>query len=234
MIRQMIKIDEEKCNGCGLCVNACHEGALKIEAGKAKLIRDDYCDGLGNCLPVCPMDAISFEQREALPYDEEAVIAKMQTNQNKSVHAGSSCPGSKVQVLEPMQKSPEYNQTINSELRQWPVQIKLLPPQAQFFHNADLLVAADCCAYAYGNFHQDFIKNKVTVIGCPKLDSIDYSEKLTEIFKYNEIKSITVTRMIVPCCTGIEVMVRKALENSGKNIPLTIKIISTDGKIALA
>ena len=228
MIRQMIKIDEEKCNGCGLCVTACHEGALKIEQGKARLIRDDYCDGLGNCLPVCPMDAISFEQREALPYDEEAVMAKMQKNNHSH-----SCPGSKVQTLQPIQHTTNI-MNISSELRQWPVQIKLLPPQAQFFHNADLLVAADCCAYAYGNFHQEFIKDKVTIIGCPKLDDIDYSEKLTDIFKYNTIKSITVTRMTVPCCTGIEIMVRKALEKSGKNIPLIIKIISTDGKIALA
>ncbi len=228
MLRQMIKIDEEKCNGCGLCVTACHEGALKIEEGKARLIRDDYCDGLGNCLPVCPMDAISFEQREALPYDEEAVMAKMQKEKNNS-----SCPGLKIQTLQPLQHE-EKKLNIVSELRQWPVQIKLLPPQAQFFHNCDLLVAADCCAYAYGNFHQDFIKDKVTIIGCPKLDDIDYSEKLADIFKFNTIKSITVTRMTVPCCTGIEIMVRKALEKSGKDIPLIVKIISTDGKIALA
>lgn len=230
MIRQMIQIDEEKCNGCGICVNACHEGALTIENGKAKLIRDDYCDGLGNCLPACPMNAISFIEREALPYDEAAVLANMQAKQN---HA-CGCPGNKLQEIIPAQKENRSAACIGeipSMLRQWPVQIKLVPANAGFLNNADLLIAADCTAYAYGNFHRDFIEGRVTLVGCPKLDSVDYSEKFAEIFRHNSIKSITVAKMTVPCCSGMEHMVRRGLELSGKSIPLSVKTISLDGKI---
>lgn len=200
MIRQLIKIDEEKCNGCGLCASACHEGAIKMIDGKAKLIRDDYCDGLGNCLPMCPTGAITFENREAPDYDKEAVLE----NQRKN------------------------NQ---SALRQWPVQIQLVPVNAPYFNNAHLLVAADCTAFAHGNFHEQFMKQKVTLVGCPKLDPVDYSEKLTQIIRENNLQSITVTRMEVPCCGGLEYAVRTALEQSGKTLPLNVITISTEGII---
>ena len=224
MIRKIITIDEEKCNGCGLCADACHEGAIAIVNGKARLLRDDYCDGLGNCLPVCPMDAISFVEREALPYDEEAVKTNMA---NKlAVHTG--CPGSRQRTME---SRAENNMEISSQLSQWPVQIKLAPVNAPYFDGADLLVAADCTAYAYGNFHNDFIRGEVTLIGCPKLDATDYSEKLAEIIRRNDIKSITVTRMEVPCCGGLEYMVKKALADSGKTVDLNVTTISIDGNI---
>lgn len=231
MIRQMIQIDEEKCNGCGICVNACHEGALTIENGKAKLIRDDYCDGLGNCLPACPMNAISFIEREALPYDEEAVLANMRAKKAEKEPCG--CPGNKLRELKPMKSTAENSRDaeIPSMLRQWPVQIKLVPANAGFLHNADLLIAADCTAYAYGNFHKDFIEGRVTLIGCPKLDGTDYAEKFAQMFMHNSIKSITVAKMTVPCCSGIESMVRRGLEMSGKSIPLTVKTISLEGEI---
>lgn len=190
MIRKIIEIDEEKCTGCGLCVDACHEGAIELIDGKAKLIRDDYCDGLGDCLPTCPTGAIEIIEREAVAYDEEAV-----------------------------------------KLRQWPIQIKLVPTKAAWFDGAKLLVAADCTAYAYANFHQDFIKNHVTVVGCPKLDDVDYSDKLTDIIRNNDIKSITVVRMEVPCCGGIENAVKKAMKNSGKFMPWNVVTIATDGSI---
>lgn len=234
----MIQIDEEKCNGCGICVNACHEGALTIENGKAKLIRDDYCDGLGNCLPACPMNAISFIEREALPYDEEAVLANMKAKEKQKAEKGKEacgCPGNKLQELNPVRKNMQEEagaaSACPSMLRQWPVQIKLVPVNAGFLNNADLLIAADCTAYAYGNFHRDFIRGRVTLIGCPKLDNIDYAEKFAEMFKHNDIKSVTVAKMTVPCCTGIENMVRRALEMSGKNIPLSVKTISLEGEI---
>ncbi|MBP2632909.1 MAG: iron-sulfur binding protein [Firmicutes bacterium] len=210
MLRKIIKIDTEKCNGCGLCAKACHESAIAMINGKAKLIRDDYCDGLGDCLPVCPPNAITFEEREALAYDEVAVKENMRKKSE-------------------VKTQPEI--TLASELKQWPVQIKLVHPTANFFNNANLLIAADCTAYAYANFHNQFMKDKVTLIGCPKLDNVAYAEKLTEIFKHNQINSVTVTRMIVPCCGGIEFAVKQAIEASGKNIACQIVTIDTNGEI---
>lgn len=243
MIRQIIKIDEEKCNGCCACVSACHEEAIVMIDGKAKLIRDDYCDGLGNCLPVCPTGAITFEEREALAYDEEAVLRnqekkkQLQEQMAGNCHTGG-CPGS---MARPIQRSHEedkkvsnpapQNEMIESELMQWPVQIKLVPINAPYFQNANLLIAADCTAYAYANFHKEFMKNHVTVIGCPKLDEGDYSEKLTEIIRNNSIKSVKVVRMEVPCCGGIQNAVIQALQNSGKMIPWQVVTITCDGHI---
>lgn len=197
MLRRIIKIDEEKCNGCGACASACHEGAIEMIDGKAKLTREDYCDGLGDCLPACPADAIHFEEREAPAYNEAAVLAAKAATQ----------------------------------LSQWPVQIKLVPTNASYFDGANLLIAADCTAYAYGNFHQEFIRNHITVIGCPKLDEGDYAEKLTEIIANNDIKSVTIVRMEVPCCGGIEQAAKRALQASGKFIPWRVAIVSTDGRL---
>ncbi len=225
MKRKIIKIDETKCNGCGLCAEACHEGAIGMIDGKAKLLRDDYCDGLGDCLPVCPTNAISFEEREALAYDEKAVEAKKNT-------LPCGCPGTESKRLSHKHSEEKVTCTdLPSQLNQWPVQIKLVPANAPYFQNADLLIAADCTAYAYRNFHEKFMKNKITLIGCPKLDQIDYSEKLTEILKSNNIKRILITRMEVPCCGGIVAAVQEALKNSGKTIPWQIVTISTDGEI---
>ncbi len=232
MIRKIIRINESLCNGCGLCAEACHEGAIGIINGKAKLLRDDYCDGLGDCLPACPTDAISFEEREALPYDEAAVLAKKQREaENATLPCG--CPGTNVKMMEPENKQPAQNftQPVQSQLRQWPVQIKLVPVNAPYFENANLLIAADCTAYAYGDFHEKFIKNRITLIGCPKLDSGSYAEKLTEILKENGIKSVTVVRMEVPCCGGIEQAVKAALQGCGKMIPWQVYTISSDGRI---
>ncbi len=235
MIRKIIKIDEEKCNGCGLCVDACHEGAIGMVDGKAKLLRDDYCDGLGDCLPVCPTGAISFEEREAAPYDEAAVKKNMLNKlkkQGEKLPCG--CPGTQSKTI---QRDRGYNKSSansnenKSWLSQWPVQIKLVPVNAPYFAGANLLVAADCTAYAYGDFHNRFIRNRVILIGCPKLDEGDYSDKLTAIIKNNDIKSVTVVRMEVPCCGGIENAVKKALQNSGKFIPWQVVTISTDGRI---
>lgn len=229
MFRKIIKIDEEKCNGCGACAIACHEGAIEMINGKAKLTREDYCDGLGDCLPACPTNAISFEEREAPAYDEAAVLAAKQKKQG-ALPCG--CPGTQAkQFARKDNTSDAPAPMINSELMQWPVQIKLLPPRAPYFEGANLLIAADCTAYAYGNFHKEFIRNHITLIGCPKLDEGDYAEKLTEIITYNNIKSVTVVRMQVPCCGGIEYAAKRALQASGKFIPWRVVAISTDGKI---
>ena len=226
MVRKIIKIDEEKCNGCGACAEACHEGAIKMIDGKAKLTREDYCDGLGDCLPACPTNAISFEEREAPAYNEAAVLASKK--QNTTLPCG--CPGTQSKTIK-REDTAAVSTPVTSQLQQWPVQIKLVPVNAPYFDNANLLVAADCTAYAYGNFHNEFIRNHITLIGCPKLDDIDYTEKLTQIIANNNIKSVTVARMEVPCCGGIENAVKRALQDSGKFIPWRIVIISTDGKI---
>jgi len=230
MIRKIIKINEEKCNGCGACAKACHEGAIEMVNGKAKLTREDYCDGLGDCLPACPVDAISFEEREAPEYNEKAVLdAKMKKSGAKHP---CGCPGTQTKAIKRNEGSAADNViSIHSQLAQWPCQIKLVPINAPYFENANLLVAADCSAFAYGNFHNDFIKNHITLIGCPKLDSVDYSEKLTDIIRNNNIKSVKVIRMEVPCCGGLENAVKKALKESGKFIPWQVVTISTDGKI---
>lgn len=240
MIRRVVKIDEEKCNGCGLCASACHEGAIGIVNGKAKLLRDDYCDGLGDCLPSCAVGAITFEEREAMPYDEEAVKANMEKRKieeknpetNKKIHFG--CPGAQSRVInhnKVQAKRENSDFEYVSQLNQWPVQIKLVPPNAGYFNNANLLIAADCTAYAYADFHNKFMKNKITLIGCPKLDEGDYSEKLASILEMNEIKSVTVIRMEVPCCGGIVNAVKNALKKSDKMIPWQIVTISTNGEI---
>ncbi len=233
MIRRIIEIDKEKCNGCGLCANACHEGAIGMVDGKATLLRDDYCDGLGDCLPVCPTGAITFVEREAAAYDEAAV----QANMAKKGKTPCACPGSQSKLLEVQEKMAAKREeeatpaAVPSRLRQWPVQIKLAPIKAPYFDGAKLLIAADCTAYAYGNFHEEFMKGKITLVGCPKLDMVDYSEKLTEIIKQNDIQSVTIVRMEVPCCGGMEMAAKKALQASGKFIPWQVVTISTDGKI---
>lgn len=233
MIRRIIEIDKEKCNGCGLCANACHEGAIGMVDGKATLLRDDYCDGLGDCLPVCPTGAITFVEREAAAYDEAAV----QANMAKKGKSPCACPGSQSKLLEVQEKMAAKREeeatpvAVPSRLRQWPVQIKLAPIKAPYFDGAKLLIAADCTAYAYGNFHEEFMKGKITLVGCPKLDMVDYSEKLTEIIKQNDIQSVTIVRMEVPCCGGMELAAKKALQASGKFIPWQVVTISTDGKI---
>ena len=237
MIRKIIRIDKEKCNGCGACATACHEGAIDIINGKAELVREHFCDGLGDCLPECPTGAISFEEREAPAYDEEAVKEaqnkKIAQNQAMSTHTG--CPGSKIMQIQRTETSepvePSLTADSMSKLQNWPVQIKLAPVSAPYFNDAKLLIAADCTAYAYASFHQDFIQNKVTLIGCPKLDQVDYSEKLTAIIQNNNIQSVTIVRMEVPCCGGLEMAAKKALQNSGKFIPWQVVTISVDGKI---
>ncbi len=225
MIRKIIKIDEEKCNGCGICVSACHEGAIELIDGKAKLTREDYCDGLGDCLPACPTGAISFEEREAPAYNEEAV----QKAKKASAPLPCGCPGTQSKAIERDSCCCTVSNT--SMLSQWPVQIKLVPVNAPYFDGANLLVAADCTAFAYGNFHNEFIRNHITLIGCPKLDEGDYTQKLTAILQNNNIKSVTVVRMEVPCCGGIEFAVKNALQTSGKIIPCKVVTISTSGSI---
>lgn len=235
MIRRIIQINEEKCNGCGLCATACHEGAIGIVAGKAKLLRDDYCDGLGDCLPVCPTEAISFVEREAEAYNEAAVLEHQKKMEQKSNKLACGCPGSQSKKIEhKMKKGNVYEErevNMSSELQQWPVQIKLVPVNAPYFDGSHLLIATDCTAYAYADFHKKFIRNHITLVGCPKLDDIDYSEKLAEILKQNDIKSISIVRMEVPCCGGIVIAVNKALKQSKKMIPCKFTIISTDGEI---
>ena len=237
MKRQIIKIDEEKCNGCGICVSACHEGAIGMVDGKAKLMREDYCDGLGNCLPACPTGAITFEEREAMAFNKEEVEKNMQQSTPQPVFSG--CPGTQAKALRhdmiaPAAVSTPAAQTAaapESQLNQWPVQIKLVPINAPYFHQSNLLIAADCTAFSFGDFHNKFMKNKITLIGCPKLDDGDYAEKLTAILQNNDIKSVTVVRMEVPCCGGIEYAVKTALQASGKMIPWQVVTISTDGRI---
>lgn len=227
MIRKIIQIDQEKCNGCRACADACHEGAIAMIGGKARLMRDDYCDGLGDCLPHCPTGAITFVEREAADYDEEAVKKHMAAQGRE--YKGR-CPGSQSHVVTPTAQEDAV-QGSSSQLRQWPVQLKLVPPHAPYFNGARLLIAADCTAYAYARFHDDFIKGHITLIGCPKLDDIDYSEKLTEIIRQNTIQDVTVVRMEVPCCRGLELAVKKALDQSGKSLDLQVKVISPDGRI---
>ena len=242
MLRKIIKIDEEKCNGCGKCAKACHEGAIEMIDGKATLTREDYCDGLGDCLPACPTGAITFEVREAPEYDEAAVLAAKKQKESVENRASGEkkelpcgCPGTamkRIQRIERSEESCDIPATpVTSKLTNWPVQIKLVPVNAPYFDGANLLVAADCTAYAYGNFHKEFIRNRVTVIGCPKLDMVDYTEKLTAILESNDIKSLTIVRMEVPCCSGIEMAAKRALQASGKFIPWQVVTISTDGRI---
>lgn len=241
MVRKIIHIDEEKCNGCGLCANACHEGAIEMVDGKAKLVRENFCDGFGDCLPGCPTGAISFEEREALAYDEAAVQqakAEQKMRQQMTQHAAhQGCPGSRFMQLE--RKALETQESVQpassgrpvSRLNQWPCQIKLLPTKAPFYDGAKLLIAADCTAYAYANLHEDFMKGKMTLIGCPKLDAVDYSEKLTEIIRDNDVKSVTIVRMEVPCCGGLQRAAEIAIKNSGKFLPWQVVTISRDGRI---
>ena len=231
MIRKIIRIDEEKCNGCGACAAACHEGAIGMIAGKAKLLREDYCDGLGDCLPACPVNAITFEEREAPAYNEAAVLAAKQKKQEDALPCG--CPGTHARAIrrDEIVSAPSEQLPSMSCLSQWPVQIKLVPVHAPYFENADLLVAADCTAYAYGRFHDEFIRGRITLIGCPKLDEGDYAEKLTQILANNNVRSLTIVRMEVPCCGGIAYAAKRALQASGKLIPWQIVTITTDGKI---
>ena len=224
MLRKIIKIDQTKCNGCGACASACHEGAIEMVNGKAQLTREDYCDGFGDCLPACPVDAITFEMREAPAYNEEAVLA---SKAKKSF----VCPGSRVKAINKKEVSCEPIIKCVSELTSWPVQIKLVPVNAPYFNGAKLLVAADCTAFAYASIHQDFIKDHITLIGCPKLDNIDYAEKLTQIIKNNNIVNISVLRMEVPCCGGLENAVKRALKESEKVIPWSVTIVTTDGSL---
>ncbi|HAN20512.1 MAG: hypothetical protein A2Y15_04245 [Clostridiales bacterium GWF2_36_10] len=241
MKRKIIKINEDKCNGCGLCATACHEGAIAIIDSKAKLIRDDYCDGLGNCLPICPTGAITFEEREALAYNEEEVKKNMEKSQPQIPKPPTACGclginAHSIKRVAPVAAAPVTNkkEVTESMLRQWPVQIKLVPVNAPYFEDANLLIAADCAAYAYADFHNQFIRNRIVLIGCPKLDSGDYSEKLTEILTRNNIKSVTIVRMEVPCCGGIESAVKTSLRNCGKLIQWSVNTITINGNIQIS
>ncbi len=244
-VRQIVEIDEERCDGCGLCAEACHESAIGIVNGKAKLLRDDYCDGMGDCLPACPQDAIHFVEREAADYDEAAVEANKRAKEQAAhaAHAGGGCPSARMQVFdrqpvaasaqEPANAVPLGTLTVNvpNEISTWPIQIKLVPVNAPYFDGCDLLIAADCTAFANGNFHHDYMRGKVTVIGCPKLDMIDYTDKLASIIANNNIKSVTIARMVVPCCGGLENAVRNAIIASGKNVPLNVVTFNLDGTL---
>lgn len=229
MTRQIIKIDKEKCNGCGACAIACHEGAIGMVDGKAELLREDFCDGLGDCLPACPTGAITFEQREAPAYDEAAVLEAK--NKKSAAKPACACPGTMAKAIKRDPVAPIQRASVGSQLAQWPCQIKLVPVNAPYFDGANLLIAADCTAYAYANFHAEFMRNHITLIGCPKLDAGDYAEKLTAIIAGNNIKSVKVVRMEVPCCGGLENAVKRALQASGKFIPWQVVTISTDGRI---
>ena len=231
MVRKIIEINEEKCNGCGACAATCHEGAIGMVNGKAKLMRDDYCDGLGDCLPACPTGAITFVEREAAAYDEAAVLAAKAQKVQQEQSLACGCPGSAAKEIKRSEAVSVSSVQQESQLQQWPVQIKLVPVKAPYFNEAKLLIAADCTAYAYANFHQDFIKGHITLVGCPKLDEGDYADKLTEIIKNNNIRSVTVVRMEVPCCGGIEMATKTALQNSGKFIPWNVVTVATDGTI---
>ena len=230
MKRRIIHIDQDKCNGCGLCAAACHEGAIEMVEGKAVLTREDYCDGLGDCLPACPTGAITFEEREAPAYDHAAVLAAKAAKAAQAAPLPCGCPGSQSRALRREEAAAPAGEC-PSQLRQWPVQIKLAPVNAPYFDGCDLLIAADCTAYAYGSFHRDFIRGKVTLIGCPKLDEGDYAEKLSAILAQNDVKSVTVARMTVPCCGGIQRAAEAAVAASGKNIPLQVAVISPDGAV---
>ena len=244
MKRKIIHIDEEKCNGCGACAEACHEGAIQMIDGVARLTREDYCDGLGDCLPGCPTGAITFEEREAPAYDEAAVRAAKAQKLMERLHPAGGCPGSRPRAMTPpvggcpgsapremaAQSAPAQG-SVPSQLRQWPVQIKLAPVKAPWFDGAKLLIAADCTAYAYGNFHADFIRGRVVLVGCPKLDSVDYSEKLEAILRENDIRDLTIVRMEVPCCGGLEYAAKQALQRSGRFIPWRVVTIGVDGRI---
>ena len=230
MLRKIIKIDDDKCNGCGACAAACHEGAIEMVNGKARLTREDYCDGLGDCLPACPTDAISFEMREAPAYDEAAVLAAKAAHAESAAPLPCGCPGTASRSIR-SEAPAQASAPVTSQLQQWPVQIKLAPVNAPYFKGAHLLIAADCTAYAYGNFHNEFIRGRVTLIGCPKLDEGDYAEKLTRILTFNDIKSVTIVRMEVPCCGGIENAVKRALQASGKFLPWQVVTVTTDGRL---
>lgn len=234
MIRRIIQIDREKCNGCGACAEACHEGAIAMVDGKAELMRDDYCDGLGDCLPACPTGAITFVEREAAAYDEQAVMENKQKKMRKEgMTLPCGCPGSQSRQIKRVEESHAGAQCAaqESRLSQWPVQIKLVPVNAPYFDGAKLLIAADCTAYAYAAFHERFMRGHITLVGCPKLDSVDYAEKLTEIIRENDIKSVTVVRMEVPCCGGLERAAVTALKNSGKFIPWQVVTVTLDGRL---
>ena len=239
MKRKIIEIDSEKCNGCGACAAACHEGAIGMVDGKAKLLRDDYCDGLGDCLPACPANAITFTEREAAEYDRAAVEAHKQEKAHAEVHAqgkgtmACGCPGTQSRSIDRREEAPACQTAAEpvSRLSQWPVQIKLAPVNAPYFKGAKLLIAATCTAYAYANFHEKFIRNHIVLVGCPKLDGVEYAEKLTAILQANDIESVTVVRMEVPCCGGLVNSVKTALQRSGKFIPWQIVTISTEGEI---
>ncbi|MGN1346744.1 MAG: ATP-binding protein [Eubacteriales bacterium] len=232
MKRKIIRINEEKCNGCGACASACHENAIEMVNGKAKLTREDYCDGLGDCLPACPTGAITFEEREAPAYNEDAVRQAKEQRKKTGAPLPCGCPGTHAKALRrDFAPAASSAAPAASQLMQWPVQIKLVPVSAPYFQNANLLIAADCTAYAYGNFHEEFMRNHITLIGCPKLDEVDYTDKLTQILMNNDIRSLTIVRMEVPCCGGIENAAKNALKRSGRFLPWRVVIITTDGQI---